>query len=153
FGGAPATWATCMLFFQVVLLLGYALADRIVRLRALRVQLIAELVVLGAALAALPVAGGLGARSLTPSAPALHILGLLTRSAGLPYLALSATAPVLQHWYERATARSPYALYAFSNAGSLLGLLAYPTLVEPQLHMGAQTLWWSIAFALFALGM
>jgi SAM-dependent methyltransferase len=151
FGGTPATWATCMLFFQVVLFAGYAFADQLVRRVPVRAQLAIELLVLGAAILLLPVGPAPALRPAALTAPVAQILGLLVRTAGLPYLALAATAPLLQHWYERATERSPYALYAFSNAGSLLGLLAYPVAVEPRLRLAQQTRAWSLGFLLFAL--
>ena len=151
FGGSPATWTTCMLFFQLALLAGYALADGLIRKArgAWQVGLALMLPVL--ALAFLPLGPGAAQRPAEVAAqPVLAILGLLLRHAGIPYLALATAAPLLQHWYERRTGRPPYRLYAWSNAGSLLGLLAYPFALEPRLALDAQARLWSLGFAGFA---
>lgn len=150
FGGSPATWTICMLFFQGLLFAGYALADLAIRRGSLRTQIALELCLCGAALALLPLGPWPADRLGVTTEPVLAILGLLTRHAGLPYLALATTAPIVQHWYQRATSRSPYGLYAFSNAGSLLGLLAYPLFIEPWLATAQQARAWSWGFALFA---
>jgi hypothetical protein len=126
FGGTPSTWSLCMLFFQVGLLAGYALADASIRRRSGRLQLALELSLLALSLLALPLGPLATDRPSAAGGAAVQILWLLGRHAALPYLALATAAPLLQHWYERVTGRSPYRLYAFSNAGSLAGLLGYP---------------------------
>ena len=135
FGGGPGVWTTCMLFFQVLLLGGYAYAHFISRW--LKPRAAGD----GAPGAA---GGGAGpaadhARRLVEAArrrnPTLHILALLAVSLGLPYFVLSATGPLIQHWFSRANpARSPYRLYALSNVGSLLALVSYPFLLRDPLH-------------------
>src|SRR5262245_4431750 len=151
FGGRPAVWSTGLLFFQSLLLLGYALADLLARRLTPRVQLALVLGLCAAALATLPI--GPGSRPLALDHPVLQVLQLLARDAGLPYLVLATASPLSQHWYERSTGRSPYGLYALSNVGSLLGLLAYPFALEPLLDLGRQRLIWSYGFALFACGL
>jgi hypothetical protein len=153
FGGSPATWTACMLFFQLLLLGGYAWADLLVRRASQRAQLVLQLVLLGVAIALLPIGPSDAQRPSALDAPLLQILSLLARSAGVPYLALACTAPLLQHWYARASGQSPYALYAFSNAGSLLGLLLYPFALEPLLPMAQQAWLWSAVFVLFSAGL
>lgn len=158
FGGGPGVWTTCMLFFQVVLLGGYAYAHGSVRRLSPRAQGMVHFVMLGVAagalavvLAALPrwrpasiVAGG---SELTPLR---QILVLLAVSLGLPCLVLSATSPLLNAWYARGVAGGGvYRLYALSNAGSLLALLAYPFVVEPLLSRRAQVKGWAVGFAVF----
>jgi SAM-dependent methyltransferase len=150
FGGSPALWSACLLFFQALLLGGYALADQLIRRAALRTQLVAVLALLAGALAQLPVGPGAADRPDVLAQPALQALLLLGTHAGLPYLALATASPLVQHWYERTTRRSPYPLYALSNAGSLLGLLLYPFAIEPLLALGRQTALWSVGFGLFA---
>jgi len=159
FGGAPAVWTTCMLFFQVLLLGGYAYAHLTGRLgprrqRAFHVALVTlSVLVLAGRLAvgAPAILPGPDARPADPGSPVRHILALLLASVGLPYFVLAATGPLLQSW--RAGSRpgeSPYRLYAWSNLGSLLGLVAYPFLVEPLLSLRGQAAAWAAAYGLFA---
>ena len=152
FGGSPATWAACMLFFQLVLLAGYALADLLARKSAGRVQLALCGAVVAAGLALLPLGPAVWDRP-EGAGGALQVLLLLARHAALPCLALALASPLLQHWYGRATQRAPYGLYAWSNAGSFVGLLSYPFAVEPLLSQTDQQRLWSVLFALFALGL
>ena len=152
FGGSPAVWTVCLLFFQSMLFVGYAYAHGTTRLLPLRWQLALHVALLAAALLVLPI---------TPSAvwkpdgsedPTWRIVALLTACVGLPYLLLSSTGPLLQAWFCRLPgARSPYRLYAVSNVGSLLALLSYPFVVEPMLGAVGQTRLWSWLFAGFAL--
>lgn len=161
FGGVPAVWSACLVFFQTALLAGYAYAHASARRLSLRGQARLHLVLLGAAsllLLALafrwraPILPPASLRPEDSSHPALRILALLAASVGFPFFLLSATGPLLQHWRARMDGVAPYRLYALSNAGSLLALLAYPTLVEPTLPLRAQGWAWSGAFLLFALG-
>lgn len=159
FGGSAAVWTTCMVFFQVVLVLGYAYADRVARLAPRRQALIHAGVVL-ASLAFLPILPSAGLEPEDGSAPIGHILVLLVATLGLPYFALSTTGPLVQAWFvaRAGAARDAvaandggvYRLYALSNAGSLLALIAYPTLVEPQLGHEAQAISWSVGYGAFA---
>ena len=152
FGGGPGVWSTCMLFFQVVLLGGYMYAHALQRIPHVRRQTLVHAALLTASLVALPLALG-GIRPSTGD-PQWQILGVLAASIGLPVFALSATGPLLQAWFHHARSdMRAYRLYAVSNAGSLLALLSYPTLVEPWLSRGAQAAAWSWGFRGFLLGM
>ena len=151
FGGGPAVWSSCLLFFQVALLAGYAYAHLTRRLSLVR-QTRLHLGLLGLAILTLPIAPSAAWAAPETGAPALRILGLLTLTVGAPYVVLAATAPLLQDWFARSgMGASPYRLYALSNLGSLLALLAYPALVEPFLPLRAQSLGWSGLFVLFAV--
>jgi SAM-dependent methyltransferase len=155
-GGSPAVWSTCLVFFQAVLLLGYAYAHALTRLVSRRAQIGVHIAVL-LPLAALALPLDLGAGAPLPGAsPALWLLLRLTCVAGLPVFAISATAPLLQRWFadlDHEAAADPYFLYAASNAGSLLALLAYPLLVEPMLPLDRQAALWSGGFGVMALGL
>ncbi len=162
FGGAPAVWTTCMLFFQLLLLAGYGYAHVVGRNPEPLRQRNIHLVALALATALLLVHVALWPSPITPSdawkpgpddVPSLAILGLLLFTIGLPYLVLSATGPLLQSWYARCfPGASPYRLYALSNLGSLLGLLSYPFVLEPLLSVTSQGWVWSGGFMVFALG-
>lgn len=160
FGGTPAVWTTCLLFFQVGLLGGYAWAHVAIsgpHPRRWRFVHLALLVVAVAALAwhALawrsPILPAASWRPAGNSAPVPYILALLAVGVGVPYLVLSATAPMLQAWFSRVfPGRSPYPLYALSNLGSLMALLSYPFLVEPLLPLRTQAWIWGLGFVVFA---
>ncbi|HOX44301.1 MAG TPA: fused MFS/spermidine synthase [Myxococcota bacterium] len=162
FGGGPAVWSACMLFFQVVLLLGYAWAHALDRRQPARRQAWAQGGLLATALLGLglqvllwdaPLLPGQGWMPADSRWPAGRILLLLGLAVGLPALALGAASPLLQAWHRRACPGKPtYRLYALSNAGSLLALVAYPFLLEPALGLRAQAWAWGGLFALFALG-
>lgn len=152
FGGAPGVWTTCMLFFQVVLLGGYAYAHFSSRWLRLRGQVVLHVVLVLVALATLPITPGEGWKPSGGGDPTLRIIALLAMSLGLPYFALAATAPLLQHWFSRAhPGVSPFRLYALSNAGSLLALLSYPIGFETWLTRGAQTSLWGVGLGIYAL--
>lgn len=149
FGGAPAVWTTCLLFFQTLLLAGYAYAHLSVsRLRAQWQAPIHVLLLLVALTASI-----LPESAWKPQGdeyPLLRITLMLVSSVGLPFLALSASGPLLQAWYTRLRpGRTPYRLYAVSNAGSLLALLSYPFLVEPRFSVTEQARIWSWVFVAF----
>lgn len=162
FGGAPAVWTTCMLFFQVALLLGYLYAHLVGRIPSARRQREIHLAAIGLAVALLLARVMLWPSPITPSdawkpeagdVPSLAILGLLLFTIGLPFLVLSATGPLLQSWYARCfPGVSPYRLYALSNVGSLVGLLSYPFVIEPLMSVTSQGWLWSVGFLVFALG-
>lgn len=150
FGGGPAVWTSCMLFFQVLLLAGYAYAHLSIQRLRPRAQVGVHLVLLAAALTQLPITPADAWKPTGVEHPTARILLLLTASIGLPYLVLSSTAPLLQAWFARSLpGRSPYRLYALSNLGSLLALVSYPFVVEPLLARGTQTVVWSATFGLF----
>ena len=151
FGGAPAVWTTCLLFFQTALLAGYAYAHLTRRLVPRR-QVALHVVLLLATIAALPI---LPATSWKPSggeSPAWRILGLLAATVGAPYLMLATTAPLLQDWFSREAGGAPYRLYAWSNAGSLIALLGYPFVFERVLSVPQQAWVWSAVYAVFVAG-
>src|SRR5262245_53472592 len=130
FGGAAAVWATCLVFFQSALLLGYAYADWTARRLSSRGQAWLHVILLVASLAALPIVPADRWKPGPEGEPALLILGLLAATIGLPYLLLSATSPLVQAWFwRRFRHAAPYRLFALSNLASLLGLLCYPVLV------------------------
>ncbi len=151
FGGGPAIWTTCMLFFQVLLLGGYAYAHFSISRLKPRQQVILHLSLLALAVILLPITPGDHWKPTDGAQPAGHILLLLLGCLGLPYLVLSATGPLLQAWFsESHPGVSPYRLYALSNVGSLLALVAYPFVVEPNLSRQLQANCWSIGLALYA---
>jgi SAM-dependent methyltransferase len=152
FGGGPSVWTTCMLFFQMALLGGYAYAHYIGTRLPARRQVAVHLAVVAVALLFLPVYPGEWLRPEDARFPAARILLLLALTVGVPYFVLSTTSPLLQKWFSQTLpGRSPYPLYALSNAGSLLGLVLFPALIEPTLPTRAQSVLWSVAFAVFAL--
>lgn len=152
FGGSPGVWTTCMLFFQLLLLGGYAYAHSISRRLQPRTQAIVHLAVLAAALATLPITPGDQWKSHAAGDPTWHILALLAVSLGLPYLVLSATGPLMQEWFRRTTpGASPYRLYALSNVGSLLALISYPFYFETQFTRQAQARFWSWGLVFYAV--
>lgn len=152
FGGSPAVWNTCMVFFQVLLLAGYAYAHGSLKHVGVKRQTRLHAVVLLLSLAFLPRALHL---TLSPTAsPLLLILAASTLIAGVPFFVLSTNSSLTQRWYSLAQLESsddPFWLYAASNAGSLVALLGYPFIVEPLFGLHAQLLGWSIGYVLFAL--
>ena len=152
FGGSPAVWTTCMLFFQVVLLAGYAYADGLARLGQPKRQALIHIPLLLIALAFLPISRAEYFKPDNSASPTWKILLLLGLSIGLPYFLLSTTGPLVQTWFARVyRARSPYRLYSLSNIGSLVALLSYPIVVEPLLTTRAQGWIWSAGFVIYAL--
>jgi len=152
FGGTASVWTTCMLFFQTLLLAGYAYAHAIDARLAPRAQAVLHSVLLGLALATLPISPSEGWKPLGTEEPISYILLVLTVSVGLPYLLLASTSPLLQAWFVRARpGADPYRLFAVSNLASLLALVGYPLAVEPFLGNREQVLWWSALFVVFAV--
>ncbi|HEY2013322.1 MAG TPA: fused MFS/spermidine synthase [Bryobacteraceae bacterium] len=151
FGGTSAVWSTCMLFFQLVLLLGYVYAHWLHRALGARKQAVAHIAVLAASLATLPILPNPAWKNAGVAQPSLRILALLAVTVGLPYFLLSSTSPLLQAWYARSHRGGlPYRLFALSNFASMLALLSYPALIEPNLPTRMQSLVWSGAYICFA---
>jgi len=152
FGGGPGVWTTCLLFFQVLLLGGYAYAHFSSRWLKPRVQAIGHLVLLAAALALLPITPSDSWKPTGSDHPTLQILALLAASLGLPYFVLSSTGPLMQQWFSLSTpGRSPYRLYALSNVGSLLALVSYPFFFETHFTRKTQAWLWGDALLVFGL--
>lgn len=132
-----------MVFFQALLLAGYAYANLLAsRLRS-GVAITVHVAVMLVAMTSLPISVVAFGDADPSGAEALWLLGVFTASVGLPFFALSANGPLLQAWFSRLggkQASDPYFLYAASNAGSFLALLAYPLLIEPWLRLGEQSL-------------
>jgi len=154
-GGSSAVWTCCILFFQLALLLGYFYADRAGRLLG-RGHVPVHCALVAVSLLALPLGLKLPAYPSSAEHPVLWLMIVLTASLGLPFVMLSSTSPLLQRWHSRvrfAPAQDSYALYAASNAGSLVALLSYPIIVEPTLRLSQQRLWWSVGYALYFLAL
>ena len=153
FGGSAAVWTTCMLFFQVLLLAGYAYAHLLERkLPQGRLQPLIHTVLLAAAAALLPIAPSEAWKPAGEDEPISRILLLLGASVGLPYLIVASTSPLLQAWFSRARPGvNPYRLFAISNLASLIALVGYPFVFEPFLAAGEQVKLWSWLFVAFAV--
>ena len=152
FGGSAAVWTTCMLFFQLVLLLGYFYSHWVVRYLTPSRQSMVHGALLLISLLLIPISPSLGWKPLGDENPTLRILGLLTVSIGLPYFVLSTTGPLLQAWFARErSGLVPYRLFALSNFGSMLALLAYPVAVEPVFPTLWQSYLWSGLFLCFVV--
>src|SRR5271170_1807031 len=150
-GGSSAVWTTCLVFFSVVLLLGYLYAHWISSLFDPKQQAVIHILILTMALLTLGIRIQPGPAAVSYH-PALTVFRVLATVIGLPYLALSATTPLLTSWYARTfEGQSPYRLFALSNLASLLALASYPLLIEPRLTMSRQSVWWSTGFLLFAI--
>ena len=150
-GGSPAVWSVAMVFFQSLLLAGYAYAHYLIRIPGRMIPVAVHLVLLVVALFTLPlsIAGGWG--EPPNSGYALWLLGLFAVSIGLPFFALAANNPLLQAWFVRTghpNGPDPYFLYASSNIGSFLALLSYPVLLEPLLTLRTQNLIWTGGYGL-----
>jgi hypothetical protein len=147
FGGGPAVWTNCMLFFQALLLAGYGYAHWLGSRRST-----IHGVLLALSLLLLPIAPSAMWKPASSGEPSLHILLLLTATVGGPYFLLSATGPLLQRWFTISQpGRSPWGLYALSNFGSFLALLTYPFAVEPFLRLHTQSTLWSALYGVFAI--
>lgn len=154
FGGAASVWAVCLVFFQSMLLAGYAYADWTSRRVAPRTQAKIHIALLAVSLLLLPIIPDVrwkpGAEA--GASPIVAILGLLGVTIGLQYFLLSATSPLLQSWYWRRYRHAvPYRLFALSNFASLLALLSYPVAIEPWLRSTVQSYGWSALYAVFAV--
>ncbi len=149
FGGSAAVWTSCMLFFQLALLGGYAYAHWLNGQTGRR-QTIVHLTLLVLSFLSLPILPSVWWKPHGGEDPLLRIIGLLAATVGLPYFLLASTSPLLQSWYSRANGGAmPYRFFALSNAGSMLGLLTYPVLIEPYLTSGEQAWMWSTSYVAF----
>jgi len=151
FGGSAGVWTTCLVFFQSVLLAGYAYADWTTRLGARR-QAYLHVALLAVSLACLPIIASSSWKPQGNEEPILRILLLLCATIGLPYFLLSTTTPLLQAWYwRRLRSAVPYRLFALSNFASLLALLGFPLLFEPAFDLGELGWSWSFLYGGFAV--
>jgi spermidine synthase len=153
-GGVPAVWNTCMVFFQLDLLAAYAYAYAASRFLSIRNQMLLQALLLGAGLLILPIDLRGAATPAVSEGPIWWLAGVLASKIGLPFFALSATAPLLQRWFSRTdhpAAKDPYFLYAASNLGSLAALLGYPSVVEPVLGLSGQSRFWAMGYAVLVL--
>jgi SAM-dependent methyltransferase len=152
FGGSAAVWTTCLLFFQMVLLLGYLYSHAVIRYLKPRAQMLLHAGLLLASVVVLPIYPNVSWKPVGAAEPTLQILGLLAVTVGLPYFLLSTTGPLLQAWYARRfQGAMPYRLYALSNAGSMFALLSYPVLFEPAFNTHQQSGMWSWGFGVFVV--
>ena len=153
-GGSPMVWNTCMVFFQMALLVGYAYAHGATRWLNPRVQMAAHVALLLLPFSVLPFLIGPDSAAPTEHAPIAWLLLLLAGAIGLPFFTLATSASVLQHWFSRTnhpSARDPYFLYVASNIGSFMALIAYPALVEPSLSLRDQSRFWTAGYGVFAV--
>lgn len=157
-GGTPSVWNTCMVFFQAALLGGYAYAHWLTTNRKIAQQMKIHMILLGVAFLPLILMrfdAGILAKSILPPPtsmnPAPWLLLVLTLVAGLPFFAVSTSAPLLQKWFsssDHPDAKDPYFLYGASNLGSVLALVAYPFLIEPRIGVTSQVIFWVVGYAL-----
>ncbi len=155
FGGSASVWSACLTFFQLVLLAGYAYSDLVQRLQP-KAQTSLHAALLVVSLISLPILAADSWKPMGDEAPLLRILGLLAVTIGLPYFMLSTTGPLIQSWWAREQhdpqmAQRAYRLFALSNAGSLLGLVSYPFIIEPYVSTQHQAWVWSTAYAVFTV--
>ena len=153
FGGSAAVWTACLLFFQIVLLLGYLYAHASIHFLKPHVQAIVHVVLLLASAVAFSLVPSPMLKPAGTEEPVSRILLVLASTVGLKYFLLSTTGPLLQAWYAagRPGESYPYRLYALSNFGSMLALLGYPILVEPLLTRHQQVGWWTGGYVAFAI--
>ena len=152
FGGSAAVWSASLLFFQLMLLAGYLYAHCLIRYLKPKQQMTVHCTLLLISLVTLPIIPKDYWKPVGGSDPLLGILLLLGATIGLPYFLLSSTSPLLQAWYLRTKSNViPYRLFALSNFGSMLALLSYPFLVEPNIALRFQARIWSVGFAAFAV--
>lgn len=152
-GGSPAVWNTCMLFFQAALLGGYLYAHLTTRWLAPRAQATLHLGLMAVAMLVLPVSVA-GAAPEGGASPIAWLLLLMATTVGLPFFVLSGTGPILQRWFSETGhpgAANPYWLYAASNLGSMLALLGYPLLMEPNLRLAQQSYTWTLGYGALAV--
>ena len=150
-GGSPGVWNTAMLFFQIMLLLGYIYAHLTTKLLGVRWQAWLHVVIMAAVLLNLPISVANGWAPPAEGAPVPWLIGLFAVSVGLPFFAVATNAPLLQRWFSHtghSAATDPYFLYGASNLGSILALLSYPLLIEPFLKSHDQSLVWTGSYTI-----
>ncbi len=153
-GGAPAVWSVALVFYQAMLLAGYAYAHVSSTRLGLRSAILLHLALVALAFLFLPVAIPEGWQTPPAGSHAVWQLGLFLSAIGLPYLVLAANAPLLQAWFARTGhphAADPYFLYGASNAGSFAALLLYVVLIEPRIGLAGQGVAWAVGFGILAL--
>ncbi|MGZ8262895.1 MAG: spermidine synthase [Burkholderiales bacterium] len=152
FGGSAAVWTTCLVFFQFLLLFGYAYSDWTTRRMKPRHQIALHIALLALSLLSLPIVADPEWKPTGDEEPGLRILGLLGVTIGLPYFLLSTTGPLVQAWFARTfPAGTVYRLFALSNFASLLALVSYPFVFEPWVTTLQQSQGWSVGYALFVV--
>lgn len=154
FGGTPAVWNTCMVFFQAALLAGYAYAHAVPQWLGTRRQALVHLGLMLLPFLVLPIAISESYVPPSDTYPVLPMLTLLLLTVGLPFFVISTSAPLLQKWYASTghpMAKDPYYLYAASNLGSIAALVGYPLLIEPNLHLPDQGWYWMIGYGLLVV--
>jgi hypothetical protein len=152
YGGSASLWTACMMFFQGALLLGYLYAHVLGKRVPAKRQPVVHGVLLGLSLLLLPIGPPASWTPDTAAMPGIEIPVLLAISVGVPFVLIAASGPLLQRWYAGVfPGRSPFRLYALSNFGSLVGLLAYPFLIEPAFALSKQTAGWSLAYVALAV--
>lgn len=152
FGGSAAVWTTCLVFFQFLLLFGYAYSDWTTRNMKPRLQIAVHVVLLAVSVLSLPILADPSWKPSGDEEPTWRILGLLGATIGLPYFLLSTTGPLVQAWFARTfPAGTVYRLFALSNFASLLALISYPFLLEPWVTTVQQSRGWSVGYVVFAL--
>ena len=150
-GGSPSVWNTCLVFYQAALLAGYVYAHVSVKWLGVRRQAVLHLVLLCVPWLVLPIGVAQGWTPPHEGNPAVWLWLLLTVSIGLPFLCVSASAPLLQAWFAQTgdrEAKDPYFLYAASNLGSMIALAAYPLIIESHLTLAEQSRWWAAGYGL-----
>ena len=152
YGGSPALWTACMMFFQVALLIGYLYAHLLAKNVPAKRQPILHVSFLTLSLLLLPIGTPDSWVPTVSGQPAVEILALLSISVGIPFVLISASGPLLQHWFSGVyRGKSPFRLYALSNLGSLTALLSYPILIEPQFTIDSQATTWSVLYLALVL--
>ena len=150
FGGSAAVWSTCLVFYQIALLAGYLYAQLLARYLSARAQAVVHILLLLASLTLLPIGPTQHWKPGPLEDPSWLILAMLAATIGLPFIALSATTPLLQAWLARSGYQTPYRFFAVSNFASLAALLAYPLIIEPTSDVSTQRPAWSAAYVVFA---
>ncbi|MGZ5050302.1 MAG: fused MFS/spermidine synthase [Methylobacter sp.] len=153
-GGSPAVWNTCMVFYQSILFLGYLYAHYLSTRYKQHSQILIHAAVLLLSFLALPVALPEHTVPPTDSNPTFWLCWTLLLAIGLPFFVVSTTAPLMQKWFANVghhTSHDPYYLYAASNTGSLIALLSYPFLIEPNIGLANQKSDWSVGYLLLCL--
>lgn len=151
-GGAPSVWIICSLFFETVLLFGYAYAHYVGTKLPIRAQVVLQVAIIGSVYLVMPISVDEAVvQRLTAGHPTLGICLVLLRSIGLPFFVLSTSSPLLQRWFAELGEKDPYHLYAASNAGSFVALLGYPLVLEPLLPVRGQGRALHAGFALYTV--